>query len=443
MSTNIANSGGAGYPGTSGLNLMEVHGGSEATEWWGAYGPFTVSAGTWAIDIIKVDLWRVLTNLGAPAAGNVLLELRSGAIDGALVTEAVYDRTTLTEETHVFAEFNPAGTPNVSSGTNYYLILKDPAGTYSIYNDPVYEYDYVQWRANPATSVPCLQHNSISGWTAAGTKRLIFQLWADMVAASKPTDPTPEHTSTGVDFSDLTLSWEDGGGSDTYDVYIGPSGDMSRVSLAQAGTSFVVDISDVPLNQVIYWRVDATNGAGTTTGDIWNFDARPVKATTPAPTDAAEDVTLDQETTTWEDGGNSTSYNVYYGDTSGDLTLASEGQEDLSFTVNGITLGSPYDYIITRYWRIDSINAFGTTTGDEWSFTTLRFTPPEVTYYYCVTNQYYQLLVQSDGTYGDPPGIGVEDTDYVFLAAGYLPNFINTNRKLVAAAKDTIWYEDV
>jgi hypothetical protein len=169
----------------------------------------------------------------------------------------------------------------------------------------------------------------------------------------------------------------------------------------------------------------------------------PIKAATPTPSDAAVNVTLDQATITWEDGGDANKYDVWYGDTSGDLTKVSSAQVGLSFTVTGITLGSPYNYLVTRYWRIDSINEAGTTTGDEWSFTTMRFDPPKVTYWYSTGNYYYQLLVQSDGTYGDPPPTGVENTDYVILAAGYVPNFVRTVRKLVGAANSKIWYEDV
>jgi len=178
---------------------------------------------------------------------------------------------------------------------------------------------------------------------------------------------------------------------------------------------------------------------GTVTVSIKAVAGAPTKATNPTPTNAADDVTLDQETITWEDGGGATSYNVYYGDTSGALTLVSEGQAGLSFTVNGATLGSPYDYIVTRYWRIDSINATGTTTGDEWSFTTIRFTPPSPTYWY--STFYYRLLVDGDGDLGDPPPVGVEDTDYVIVAGPPSPD--NTPCRLVVAANNTIFYEDV
>ncbi len=134
----------------------------------------------------------------------------------------------------------------------------------------------------------------------------------------------------------------------------------------------------------------------------------PTKATNPTPTDTASDVTLDQATVIWEDGGGATSYDVYYGDTSGSLSLVSGGQEALSFTIDGITLGSPFNYSITRYWRIDAINDVGETTGDEWSFTSIVFDPPVAT-----------------------------------AAGSAVPNMMQVIKKLVVAANSKIWYENI
>lgn len=227
------------------------------------------------------------------------------------------------------------------------------------------------------------------------------------------------------------------------DSFVTPNGDT-----AFAGNSWAAQVFTATSNYTIdaiklYLRRTRNWSEGTITASIRATEVAPAKATTPAPLDTASDVTLDQATITWEDGGGATSYNVYYGDTSGNLTLVSGGQAGTSFIVTGITDGSPYDYVVTRYWRIDSINAAGTTTGDEWSFTTIRSRPPTVTYFYTTTGQYYQLLVQADGSYGDVPGVGVEGTDYVFLVAGYEPNFINTIRKLVGVANNKVWYEDI
>lgn len=100
---------------------------------------------------------------------------------------------------------------------------------------------------------------------------IINGAWVGNFPPSKPTNPTPSDVNVSADFSNLTLSWDDGGGADTYDIYLGPVGNLSLLSSAQAGTSLVVDPGDIPWGQTISWRVDATNDNGTTTGDTWSF----------------------------------------------------------------------------------------------------------------------------------------------------------------------------
>lgn len=143
----------------------------------------------------------------------------------------------------------------------------------------------------------------------------------------------------------------------------------------------------------------------------------PTKATTPSPTDESITVTLNRATISWVNGGGADSYDVYY-DEGGSPILVSEGQTGTSFTITGITSGSPFDYAVTRYWRIDSINAAGTTTGDTWSFTTISYDPPK----------------PSGATTWDAINEHWEGT-----LTG--ENNIATIKRLVIASDDMIWYE--
>jgi len=252
---------------------------------------------------------------------------------------------------------------------------------------------------------------------------------------------------------DLTYQTSDGGVlKDNYSP--APTSSLTVYGDQWVAQTFVAS-SSYTLDAVrLYLRRPFNNTPGTVTVSIRATVGAPTKATTPAPANAASDVTLDQATLTWVDGGGATSYNVYYGDNAANVAAADTtdetgiylgNQAGLSYTVTGITLGSPYAYLVARYWRIDSVNAAGTTTGDAWSFTTIRLTPPTVTKWYSgggAAGYYYRLLPQSDGSEGDPPGTGVEDTDYEVLD-GYLPNFINTSRRLVSCANNKFWYEDV
>ena len=303
---------------------------------------------------------------------------------------------------------------------------------------------------------------TVSAYDITGVRLWLSRAGAfagNVTISLRATDPDDDDKPTGGDLATMTF---DGSGLTTSSSGDGTTRNFDSSYELSSGVIYAFIIRHDGSSNLRYRRhssagysggaLHVSSNSGSTWNDAstqdWKFEIYgdatvPTKAENPAPTDANTDVTLDQATITWDDGGGADTFDVYYGTVSGNLTLISSAQVGESFTVTGITNGAPYAYLSVRYWRIDSTNDAGTTTGDEWSFTTIRFTPIGVTYFYPTTGQYYRLLIQSDGTYGDPPGVGVENTDYVFLAAGYEANFISTNRKLVAAAENRIWYEDI
>jgi hypothetical protein len=156
----------------------------------------------------------------------------------------------------------------------------------------------------------------------------------------------------------------------------------------------------------------------------------PEKAINPSPTNASTSVTLDQATISWEDGGNADTFDVYYGPDADNLSLVSSAQAGTSFTIFEQDYGSPFDYEINRAWRIDSTNQYGTTTGDVWTFTTMTFDQIRTS---------YRLIDGGSGSgpFDSPPG--VQGTDWEWTGE----NNIITVRRLLAAAKDAIWYESI
>jgi len=136
----------------------------------------------------------------------------------------------------------------------------------------------------------------------------------------------------------------------------------------------------------------------------------PVKATNPTPEDVATDIPMSTVEITWEDGGGAETYDVYFGP-DGDVSLVSEGQEETSWD---LPVGVLEDYNTIYDWRIDSVNAAGTTTGDTWSFTTLVFAPP---------------APSGEGDGGEFGGEGGK-------------NILRTVRRLLVAADNKIFYED-
>jgi hypothetical protein len=182
----------------------------------------------------------------------------------------------------------------------------------------------------------------------------------------KAADPTPSIGATNQSTT-VNLSWS--GGATSYDVYFGTDStpDSGESKGNQSGRTY--NPGTLQHNTTYYWRINAKNAQGTTTGDVWRFTTAPppppLPATDPTPLNGA----TNQPTTislSWSDGGGATSYDVYFGTDSTPDAGESKGNQS-GLTYNPGTL----QHNTTYYWRIDAKNAQGTTAGDVWRFTTI------------------------------------------------------------------------
>ncbi len=90
----------------------------------------------------------------------------------------------------------------------------------------------------------------------------------------------------------------------------------------------------------------------------------PGKATGPSPANGATGVST-SASLSWSAGNGATSHDVYFGTNSTPGAGEFQGnQAGTSFSPGTLANSTTY------YWRIDEVNANGTTTGDVWSFTT-------------------------------------------------------------------------
>ncbi|MHC4738682.1 MAG: DNRLRE domain-containing protein [Planctomycetota bacterium] len=183
------------------------------------------------------------------------------------------------------------------------------------------------------------------------------------------TNPSPADSATDVDV-DADLSWTAGTGSTSSDVYFGTT---SPGSFQGNQTATTFDPGTMSNDTTYYWRIDEINADGTTTGNVWSFTtivATPSQATNPSPADSAADVDIDADLT-WTAGSGSTSSDVYFGTTS---PGSFQGNQTAT-TFDPGTMANDTTY----YWRIDEVNAGGTTTGNVWSFTTIVAVPSQAT----------------------------------------------------------------
>lgn len=186
---------------------------------------------------------------------------------------------------------------------------------------------------------------------------------------SKPMNPDPVDGSLDISVNTLQLSWSDGGGATSYNVYMGMTSALDEQDslLNQFVTSYVPESLDY--STTYFWRIDALNLAGITAGDVWTFTTEaeppplPAKAISPVPENGSNEISVNIGELNWSDGGGAASYDVYFG------TEAILDSLDFQFNTEELSVAlTVLDYDLTYFWRIDAVNETGTTTGDVWSF---------------------------------------------------------------------------
>lgn len=208
------------------------------------------------------------------------------------------------------------------------------------------------------------------------------EVWQFRTGPGKATNPMP--TDFGTDVSvDTLLQWTAGVGAVQNDVYFGDN--LADVTNAEIGSvpigvtqttiaGAIFDPGTLAGEMTYYWRVDsvAANGTTRTRGDVWRFTtiAPPAQTGSPSPFNNATDVDVDT-TLNWGVAARADSYDVYFGTDMNDVMNATTS--DPEFQGNQITRNfnpGTLANATTFYWRIDSVNDAGTTTGTVWSFTT-------------------------------------------------------------------------
>ena len=142
----------------------------------------------------------------------------------------------------------------------------------------------------------------------------------------------------GIDWSDfaiLTQAWLT---------------DDSAIDIAPPGGDGIVNLLDF-----------------TAFADNWLAGLTPGQASNPNPLDGTSISNLEADLS-WTAGFNATSHNVYFGTSSPPAFRGN--QAATTFDPGTMTFHTTY------YWRINEVNAYGTTTGTVWRFTIFEPPPP-------------------------------------------------------------------
>lgn len=87
---------------------------------------------------------------------------------------------------------------------------------------------------------------------------------------SKPINPIPSNGASDQ-LIDVDIIWSNSGGATSFDVYFGTDNPPTNIVNGTNQTKTSYDSGTLNYNTPYYWRIDAKNSGGTTTGDVWSF----------------------------------------------------------------------------------------------------------------------------------------------------------------------------
>ncbi len=233
--------------------------------------------------------------------------------------------------------------------------------------------------ATDQTYMPSQWYYAIRACVLATPVRLDNFLVSSQASAPPPAAPlllAPASGSAGQPTT-LTLSWNPSAGATSYHC---------QLATDSLFTSLVVDdptlittsrqVGPLTANTKYYWRVNASNGGGTSAySSVWNFTtvilapAAPVLA---GPANGAANVSL-TPTLTWNASAGATSYRLQV---ASDSLFASPVLDDSTLTSTSRQAG-PLANTTTYYWRVSAKNSAGSSAfSGVWHFVTVPLPPP-------------------------------------------------------------------
>jgi hypothetical protein len=221
------------------------------------------------------------------------------------------------------------------------------------------------WRMNATNA------GGTSGWTSSRSFTTVVP------APAAPVLVSPANASTGVSVLP-SVAWSLSSGATSYGLQVSTDPTFASTVVNQAGlTGTSYTLTTTLLNNTLYyWRMNATNAGGSS---LWstplNFTtlvAPPGSPTLGAPANGAINVAL-LTPFSWPVDPGSTSYGLQV---STDPAFGTTVVNQAGITGTSYTLASPLANGTVYYWRLNAVDAGGTSPwSSPWSFTTLPLPP--------------------------------------------------------------------
>lgn len=232
---------------------------------WYLAQTFTAS-GSYALKKISIPLCRT----GTPPT--LYIELWSTADDepDSMLKSKVVEGELSEYPSHDWVEVIFDTAYDVTEGTYYAIVLRSGGGG-DLDNRGRWWFDSTgSWGGGELG----WSNDGAETWNMYSSYDHLFKIYSELAVPGKPTIVSPSPTGvTNITLDETPLEWAAGDpAGDTYEIYFRESGDAwTKVGEAQAGVTWAITFGMLNYGTTYQWRIDATNEAGTTTGDTWSF----------------------------------------------------------------------------------------------------------------------------------------------------------------------------
>ncbi|MGA2506820.1 MAG: fibronectin type III domain-containing protein [Chitinispirillaceae bacterium] len=178
------------------------------------------------------------------------------------------------------------------------------------------------------------------------------------IVVGAPTLSSPTNGAVSI-VTTPALSWNTVTTATSYSVQVSTDSNFSTTVINQSNiTATSYQATGLSINTVYYWRVDASNGAGTGPWSLrWSFTTVSTPPTTPvlsSPLNGTLNIPVNP-TLSWIAAAGAASYTVQV---STDSNFSSQAVNDSNITSTSHTISSLSAYTF-YYWRVKAVNAVG------------------------------------------------------------------------------------
>lgn len=317
----------------------------------------------------------ILEMTGIPATDSQL-----AALDGRSLLDVMVGQTPIDWPTFSFSEFGMDLLPSVRTAqtvrSDQYKYSRDLFN--GIFHEELYDISADPFETTNLinSSDPLIQSNltklrgELTDWWNDGIghspEYLVSGNYLAIPAAS--TTPFPALFASGVD-RDVDLSWLPSSAAETQLVHFGKTPNLASPVAELGPMESTFNPGSLDANTRYYWRVDQVNANGVSIGPFWTFrteaagEGGPELPSQPHPPHKSVARALTAKLK-WLPGRDTQVQRIYFGE-AGQLRLVKRVRGNVEqYIPTGLEAGVTYE------WRIDSVNADGTTQGTPWRFST-------------------------------------------------------------------------